>query len=273
MDVLGFTAHVASTFRAGEGQAALDRFYQAFTQQLKATFNRDVEGKYRSWDVKVFTDNIILGYAFDSWHAEPEFGSVAHKIGIYQLSMALENLFVRGGITVGELFLDANTAFGPSLLEAHTIETDVACNPRVVLSPDVVEIVQHHIGFYGNPAHAPQNRYVLWDGDGQAFVHYLNHLWVDSYDDNVELDAESLAKHKENVLRNLETHSNAPRIYTKHQWVANYHNYFCTQSERLPNYVDDLRIERRFLKSKPPTFAPMWQWTSEARDRRKRRGH
>ena len=259
MDVLGFAAHIESRFLAGEGQAALERFYEVVTQQLKATFNRDVEGTSCTWDVKVFTDNIILGYALGSWHAEPEFGSVADKVGRYQLSMALENFFVRGGISVGDLFLDANTAFGPSLLEAHAIEVNLATYPRVVLAPDVVRFVRSHIGFYGNPANAPQNRFVLCDGDGQVFVHYLCHLLCDVYDYESELDVESLLKHKENVISNLGLHEAIPRIRDKYQWVGHYHNYFCHQCRGVSNYSDDLRIDDNLLRSESPEFVSVWR--------------
>ena len=258
MDVLGFASHVAASFKAGEGQAALEQFYAIFTQLLKATFNRDQEGKYRTWDVKVFTDNIILGYAFDSWHAEPEFGDVADKVGRYQLAMALENFFVRGGMAVGDLFLDANTAFGPALLEAHSLESEVAVYPRVLLSPQVGTYVRQHISFYGNGMHAPQNDFVLCDGDGEMFVHYLHHLIYDMYDSS-ELDAEGLFRHKENVIKNMTAHKYDERVRDKYRWVGHYHNYFCTQSRGFSHYSNDLPIDGRFLDSKAPVFQPIWK--------------
>jgi hypothetical protein len=58
-------------------------------------------------------------------------------VGVYQLSMALDDYFIRGAISVGELFLDPNTAFGPALLEAHDLESNVARDPRVILAPGV----------------------------------------------------------------------------------------------------------------------------------------
>jgi len=256
MDVLGFSEHIASSFRDGNGQLALDRFYEVFTQQLKATFNRKVEGEYRSWDVKVFTDNIVLGYAFDSWHAEPEFASVADKVGTYQLLMTLENFFIRGAISVGDLFLDENTAFGPPLLEAYRLEATRARDPRVILSRDVVDYVRKHTGFYGHPSYAPQTRMVLLDADGEVFVHYLHYLM--DWDDYAPfINAESLAQHKENVITNLEAHRGAPKVWAKYQWVANYHNYFCDECRNHDGYHDDLRIDRSILDIKPTKFLPV----------------
>ena len=263
MDVLGFANYVDLSFKAGEGQIALDRFYQTFTQKLKSTFNRETEGKYRSWDVKVFTDNILLGYTFDSWHAEEEFDSISDKVGIYQLLMALDNYFIRGGIAVGQLFLDDNTAFGPALLEAHRIESELASNPRILLSPEVVDLVRRQTKFYGNPSESPQNQMVLVDNtDGAVFIHYLHYvLFWNEYEDGVEraICADILAKHKDNVIRNLEIHKASPRVWAKYQWVASYHNYFCEQCREFANYNDDLYIERRLLAIKPTSFMPFVQ--------------
>jgi hypothetical protein len=262
MDVLGFTSHVISRFKAGEGQPALEQFYAMFSESLRAIFNRDREARYRTWDVKVFTDNIILGYAFDSWHAEPEFGDVADKVGRYQLAMALENFFVRGGIAVGDLFLDANTAFGPALIEAYSLESQTAFQPRVLLSPQVSDYVRQHLGFYGNHSHAPQNRFVLCDGDGSLFVHYLHHLIYDLYD-YTELDAEGLATHRENAVKNLKANNDEPKIRDKYRWVGHYHNYFCRQCEGFANYSDNLTIDSHLLGSEPPQFVPLWQSSSK----------
>ena len=255
MDVLGFSEHIAKSFSDGAGQVALDRFYEVFTEQLKATFNREIEGEYRSWDIKVFTDNIVLGYAFDSWHAEPELASVFDKVGIYQLLMALENFFVRGAISVGDLFLDENTAFGPTLHEAYKLESTRARDPRVILSADVVDYLRNHIGFYGDPRHAPQMQMVLLDADGEVFVHYLHYLigWAD---DVPLINADSLSQHKEHVIRNLEAHHGSPRVWAKYQWVANYHNYFCDQCRHCDGYDDDLAIDHNILQIKPTTFVP-----------------
>jgi hypothetical protein len=256
MDVLGFSDHIAQSFSDGNGQIALDRFYGVFTEQLQAIFNRDIEGNCRTWDVKVFTDNIVLGYAFDSWHAEPELASVFDKVGCYQLLMTLENFFIRGAISVGDLFLDENTAFGPTLLEAHTLESTRARDPRVVLSSGVVDYLRKHIGFYRHPRHAPQMKMVLADADGEVFVHYLHYL-VGWADDTPYITSDSLAKHKENVIHNLEANRGSPKVWAKYQWVANYHNFFCDQCHHYDDYHDDLRIEREMLQISPTTFVPI----------------
>lgn len=256
MDVLGFAEHIATSFSDGQGQIALNRFYGVFTEQLKTTFNRRIEGGSRSWDVKVFTDNIVLGYALESWHAEPELASVFDKIGAYQLLMALENFFIRGAISVGDLFLDENTAFGPALLDAYKLESTRARDPRVILSAGVIDYLSRHIGFYGHPRHAPQLAMVLRDADGEVFVHYLHYL-VGWDDDRPFINSNSLAQHRDNVIRNLKVHRGSPRVWAKYQWVANYHNYFCNYCRQCDGYHDDLAIDHSNLQIQPTTFTPL----------------
>ena len=140
------------------------------------------------------------------------------------------------------------------MLEAIKVEKEIARDPRVVLSDGVVEFVNRHVQFYGNPYQAPQNRLVLRDADGRVFINYLNHLWVDISEDALGLDADSLAKHKDNVIRNLEQYRVQPRVWAKYQWVANYHNYFCGLLKHLKNYNDDLLIDVRNFELKPSPF-------------------
>lgn len=230
-----------------------------FTEQLKSILNPEAGGIRGQWDIKVYTDNILLGCSVGSWHAEPEFYDVAEMVGLYQLSMAMDNFFVRGGIAFGELFLDENTAFGPAILEAHNIEQKHACHPRIVLSEKVVDKVNLHLGFYGGRAYAPQHRIVLRELGGPLFIHYLHHLILD-YCDIVTLDVQKLAIHKENVIHNLELYKANSQIRDKYEWVASYHNYFCAQYKQLDGYNDDLCIEIQYLKRKPTQFMPaVWK--------------
>ena len=137
------------------------------------------------------------------------------KVWLYQLSMALENFFIRGAITVGDLFLDENTVFGQTLLEAYELESRSMLAIRELFSQeDVVKYLRRHIGFYGNPRHAPQTREVLLDADGEIFVHYL-YLLIDQASYNPYLNAEDLANHKEIVIRNIENISKYTEDYGK----------------------------------------------------------
>ena len=59
--------------------------------------------------------------------------------------MALEGLFVRGGVSVGEFYINEDIVFGPALLDAHNTESNLACYPRIVLDDKTVGRLQKYI--------------------------------------------------------------------------------------------------------------------------------
>ena len=48
------------------------------------------------------------------------------------------DFWLRGGVTIGELFIDDTVVWGPGLVEAYNIESKVANYPRVIVSKDVL---------------------------------------------------------------------------------------------------------------------------------------
>ena len=251
LDVLGFASHIDTSFKTGDGEIALERFYEVFTQQLKTILNPKAD-RYAQWEIKVFTDNIVLGYPRPSWHSEPEFADILRKIGLYQLQMTLENFFIRGGLAVGPLFMDETTVFGPALLESYALESNKARDPRVILSQDAVNVLQQHIGFYNPKDFAPQNSLVLEDADGEIFINYLDHILVPGPPDGRDvIDTETLAKHRDVVVNNLQQHRGNPLVWSKYKWVATYHNFFVEDCVRWGGCSDDLSIDSKYLTISP----------------------
>lgn len=254
MDVLGFAERIRESFKLGKGQEALERYREALKQQRRSTLNPEISGaEHQRWEMKVFTDNIVLGHPALSWHREPEFGTVVDTVGLYQLAMTLEGYFVRGGLTFGDLFMDDETVFGPALLDAYAMESKQAVVPRIILSEEAEKVVMRQTKFYGTPRHAPQNRDLLRDADNRPFVHYLTNLvWGDGYE--TYLDTENLAKHRDLVVANLRQHKGNKRVWDKYRWVANYHNYFCQAVESHPEFDSSLFVDD---VAQSETFRPL----------------
>lgn len=251
LDVLGFASHIDLSFKTGDGAIALERFYEVFTQQLKMILNPKTD-QYSRWEIKVFTDNIVLGYPRPSWHSEPEFADIIRKIGLYQLQMTLENFFIRGGLAVGPLFMDETTAFGPALLESHALESKRAREPRVILSRDSIDVLNQHIGFYHPKISAPQNRLVFKDPDGEIFINYLDHIIVPGPPDGRDVvDIETLTKHRDVVVQNLDEHQGNPLVWAKYRWVATYHNIFVQECVQWGGCSNDLAIDSHHLSIGP----------------------
>jgi hypothetical protein len=116
--------------------------------------------------------------------------------------------------------------FGDALIVAHRIESEVARDPRIVLSPTLDPYIGTHLLYYGDPKESPHNQLLLKDADGQLFVNYLG---ITFDDDPEEPDLAAIEAHRERVMAMLDKHKASPTIWGKYAWVANYHNFICQE--------------------------------------------
>ncbi|HJX84822.1 MAG TPA: hypothetical protein VJ723_10800 [Candidatus Angelobacter sp.] len=249
LDILGFAAEMKASFEDGTAANLLVRLRSGLSGAYKA-FSDDMWGgpiEIKTWEVKAFTDNIVIGYPIylNEPDAEAELGSVLLSVREYQLKMVDAGFFVRGRISIGQLYMDNEIVFGNALIEAYTAESTLARDPRIVLAKSVQPYFEQHLKYYGSPAQSPHNRVLLRDVDGQIFVNYLGVIFDDDPDDP-RLD--ELAKHKSAIEERLQKHKNEPPIWSKYAWSANYHNFIChEQGGRLSRYV----IEPDLLRAHP----------------------
>ncbi|PTU27719.1 hypothetical protein [Stenotrophobium rhamnosiphilum] len=224
LDVLGFSDRIKENAKSvANANALLQTFHDILTTQLKSL---EEETTWSKLYLKSFTDNVILAHPQFSHDLESEFGFIIDSLISFQLQMVLNGFFIRGGLTVGELYMDANVVFGQALIDAHDLESKVADTPTVVLSNDVMSLVNSHLDYYSSKAHAPQNRHVLVNSDGRYFINYLSGSILGSYD-REEVHWHSLEQHKERIEENLQKYKIFPKVFAKYAWSAAYHNYFC----------------------------------------------
>lgn len=252
-DILGFSEEL----RRAEAENRMDEYLQKIDSVLRVTYevSRDsTSDDYRerlSWEVKTFTDNIALGHPIGSSDedvsghtSEGDYGFVMGHVALLQLGLALEGFFVRGGIAVGDLYMDDELVFGVGLLDAVEAEKS-ADTPRVVLNMAASELVQGHMKRYSSPETAPQSRSLLRDEDNQLFLNYLGEAQQTLGEPP---DYGALEKHRDIVTERLAFYRATPRIWAKYSWVARYHNYVCT--DFFPD-VEDYQIDLSVLSLQP----------------------
>ncbi len=182
-----------------------------------------------------FTDNIALGFPIQD-DGEMESGMVFERVARFQLQMVLRGFFVRGGVAVGEAYIDDLAVYGPALLEAYNGESELARDPRIVLTESAKALVVEHLAYYGNAGHAPQNSVLKRDRDGQWFIDYLRSVFIDESYDPPLVEEEAVRTHRDVVTEQLRHFRRSPRIWSKYEWVALYHNDFC---RRYPDTFDE----------------------------------
>lgn len=226
IDALGFKNEILinDSIAGKKANKHLRNFYSAFKGAL--THLDDEDGKV--WGTKIFTDNIVLGSPIDKWVGGTEegvFGSIIIGVMWFQLMMIYKGFFFRGGWSIGNLFMDDKVVYGKALIDAYEIESKIAKYPRILLSQEMKELVNHHMSFYFDQDYCPQLKHILMDEEGNYFINYLFSPleYAGSFSDIEDI----LKKHKEHIEQNLKIHKE-PEILKKYRWVAFYHDYFCT---------------------------------------------
>lgn len=191
-----------------------------------------------------FSDNLIVGSPIDERDPGGQgLGMLLSSVQGYQLNLAARNRFMRGAITLGDLYMDDRLVTGQALLDAVDLEENVATYPRVVLSDACVALA------LADPDGWYWNQQLLVDADGQVFVNYLPAIADDEIPGEVEA---GLDAHRRAIETNLVKFPTSGRIREKYRWVADYHNY--VRREFFPDHngydiVDGLlAVERRYTR-------------------------
>ncbi len=243
IDILGFSQMIVDSCNNGTGSQLL--------QEINYLINKNkqciIPNKYSQGKIKIYTDNMVVGYPIKG-DGEQELDEILDNVSEYQFNLSLEGLFVRGGVSVGDFYINEDIVFGPALLDAHNTESKLALYPRIILDDKTVAKLQKYINYYDV---APQHNKILIDNDGQWFLNYLNTIFKYYTECNNEyeferIQLELLLKHKEKIEEMLNIHQENIKVWDKYVWTANYHNYFCDL-----HFPDEkqLKISRKTLLS------------------------
>lgn len=249
MDILGYRDMVENAVSAGTEPELLLKLHSCLEygqKFLKGELTPPKLGPKDYYAVKAFTDNIVIGWPI-LMDAESELGSAFSTLSFFQFHLALAGFFIRGGLSIGPLYMDDIAVFGGGLNEAYDAESRLARDPRIVLAPSAEEAVKAHMKYYAEPDYSPQSRDLYRDSDGKVFLNYLESILIAENEYGPSYD--ELLKHKEIVQHALTKHKDNPMIWSKYAWAANYHNYFC---EQYPKYFNgEYMIEQSKIRMVP----------------------
>ncbi|MDH5163401.1 hypothetical protein [Heyndrickxia oleronia] len=247
IDILGFQSLGLEAIKKGKGNEFLRDLHVSLTEAKKSL----TPYTHLSAKVKVFTDNVVIGWPIFQ-DGEGELGNTFFNLSEYQFSLALNGYFIRGGISVGEHFMDEETVFGPALFKSYELESKVAIYPRITLSAESKENVERYLSFYSNKKDSPFYTEVLEDMDGEWFLNYL-HILIDRFEEEIDENDYTplypyLKEHKHKIEESLNKYAGNYKLLKKYAWIANYHNYFC--DEFIPR-SDNFKISSPIKMSYP----------------------
>lgn len=248
IDILGFSEKIVNNDL--EFFSKYLRTLDFELNHIDKTHNLSGDGEFKSFELKIFTDNFVFGHPWDNQYGEKELGNIFEVLSHIQLTFIKADIFFRGAVSVSKLYMDENIVLGPALIESYKLESEKAIYPRIILSKEVVEIVKKHINYYGDQHFSPQSSEYLIDVDGYCFINYLISLFynIDEADENQIIN--ELNQHKEPIIKNLNLHKDNFKLFDKFSWTANYHNYFCDNFV-LPHFpkidTDKIKIDNNLF--------------------------
>jgi len=246
-DILGYGQLSQEALKKGEGELFLVKLRKALSYAYERVRTRSIgiEGEQR-FSVKVFTDNIVVGYPIHMRnidHGEPELGHILSIFSEFQAGLAMEGFFLRGGLSYGDHYMDEDIAFGVALLKAVALDK-TGGPPRLTLDSSAIEVVRKHLGFYSDVYTAPQYHDLLEDSDGSIFLNYLNEAFFDFPDGGILFDL--ITAHKNSVVNGLEEYNGCPGVKAKYEWAARYHNFVCRDFVERYRYVERLDVSEEY---------------------------
>jgi hypothetical protein len=156
-------------------------------------------------------------------------------LGDLQLAFLIEGVLLRGGICMGEIFVDKRQKiiFGPGLVKAYKLESESAVYPRIVIEREYISLVENQPGKFCKD-------YVSQGEDGVYFLDYLFGITSVAIEVSPERALMGLNCHREAIESAIrrETPKRDERIRQKYLWLSLYHN----------STID--RLSARFKRSK-----------------------
>ena len=251
IDLIGFKNYVLSNYREGN-EADVKNFTAHFQHQV-CEGAKYIKGKSHSFkpSFNFFSDTIVISLPLELFNAPDHLKTFKsadypeHEINIDKSRLlcfaiikvseiqfySLQNgLLTRGCLTVGDIYHNQNTWFGPGIIDAYEHESKIAIYPRVILSKSAFE-------YFENEIITDKNSSFIRDSDGFFYVNYI--AWVHKEFNSDFCDAHCTLR--EIIVKNLESlrSQKMHKELQKWEWLAFYFNKY-TDETLEPTYGSKL---------------------------------
>lgn len=142
-----------------------------------------------------------------------------------QWALLNKGILVRGGVTAGDVLMQAGRAFGPAFVKAYDLESSWAKGPRILIDPLVITALRDQAKANGADAGADlitrARALLAHDSDGLWFVDYVR----------IALEFTSTADHRasmlaqrDEIIRVANTLKPSSPVLPKYLWLIRYYN-------------------------------------------------
>jgi len=161
---------------------------------------------------KIFSDNIVFAIECNKDNFAINLRYLISILLLFQKCALVEcGLLMRGGICVGDLYLDDVFICGKGLVEAHALEEKIAIYPRILLRREIAHAIKEIM-----PNNIIPKELMKEDFDGQFFLNYLHDVTEEDVEKILEIIRERTEENTKENTRKKES------IRTKYDWLYKY---------------------------------------------------
>lgn len=148
MNKLKITKHIIIYFDILGYQERIKENQDSFLQEINNIINATINNiellncYYKNLKYKVFSDNFVISLPLkNNLILDLEnLSELSFIVGIMEnLFIEKFQIFIRGCIHIGDLFINNNYVFGSGLVDAYNYENQKAIYPRIIISKEVLD--------------------------------------------------------------------------------------------------------------------------------------
>lgn len=244
IDLIGFKNFVLSNHGDGKEESVkeLTSYFQKKVSEGLAILRGNVSRVIPAFNF--FSDSLIISYPLEKPLGTPDeakvfFGNVCGEkasidkfqllFGVHcdiadiQLHALQHGLLTRGCVTLGDIYHNQDTWFGPGIIDAYEHESKIANHPRVILSKSGYEYFENEM------IAVKESSIVIQDSDGYFYINYMGGV-ITKLDDDF---CKAHHKLREIIVGNMKVLSDPSKYkeLQKWQWLASYFNKY--RNEKL----------------------------------------
>lgn len=166
LDILGATNRIKDS--AGQNDS-LNLIHNLYKHIIDLANPDTGIKKYEGIQFKIFSDNIIIAKELAHDADVDSVLILLNCVSNFLCSSVGDSVgwLVRGGITIGDLYIDETIVWGSALVRAYELEDKIAVYPRVIIDNSIAELLQE-----GKEV----QDYIRKDIDGLLYLNYMS-IW------------------------------------------------------------------------------------------------
>lgn len=221
IDFLGTKSILKSNFQ-NRTIASYHFIYSAVIDTLNRINEENIPGREKI-KYKIFSDNVIFAIEYTETTFTHNAIALLSFVSVFQYLVVSDwGLLLRGGVCIGDLYIDDNFVLGSGLIAAYEIENKLSIYPRIVVDNDIIKRFNQSAVF----------PYCLLENDNLFYLNYLR------------CTKDNLSKHYRQIFNKSKDVVN-PQVKQKFDWVKRYHNKIADRLEDCPVF-DDIGLKALF---------------------------